>query len=59
MLEIGVGTGLNLERYRFADKNFGSGVGGMGQVERVTGIDLSPGMLQQARKIVCMRPWRK
>ncbi len=50
VLEIGVGTGLNLAHYRFAGAGGGAAGGGeraAGQVERVVGIDLSPGMLQQ------------
>jgi ubiquinone/menaquinone biosynthesis C-methylase UbiE len=42
VLEVGVGTGMNLGRYKFASQ------GGGGLVESVVGIDLSKGMLDEA-----------
>jgi len=43
VLEVGVGTGLNLPKYKFSEWTAGQ------SVKTVTGIDLSPGMLEQAR----------
>ena len=42
VLEVGVGTGMNLGRYKFASQGEG------GLVESVVGIDLSKGMLDEA-----------
>lgn len=57
VLEVGVGTGINLGRYRFASSGNG------GKVESVVGIDLSRGMLDEVvlldgLSIVCLRPCR-
>lgn len=46
VLEVAVGTGLNLPMYRFRGDE---GARGTAQVDKLIAIDLSPGMLSQAK----------